>query len=151
MEYKVWIKEFANFLQNEEFKRNDEAFDNRMRYYLKQPVFLEHIYHPKFFSLFIAQMQLEQQFGLMIDIVLDWIAAIEARMRKKVTANKPGRPRNYTDNEMKVIGKLHADFYAETNDSAGAWNKLADLFEAKSGDALRVAYMSYRKRLKRST
>lgn len=69
---------------------------------------------------------------------------------KKLQAEKRGRPRIYTDDQLKRMLDSYDEFYEETKDSKAAWNKVAKHHGAKNGDAARVACMNYRKRLKKS-
>ena len=72
--------------------------------------------------------------------------SVEERRQKK-----RGRPLKYTDAQLERMLKAHEQFLGETNDSKGAWSKVADLFGAPSGDAARVACMKYQNNLKKST
>jgi hypothetical protein len=65
--------------------------------------------------------------------------------KKQKRRGERGRPRKYTDEELKNMVNAYEHFFGESNDSKGAWNKVADLFSAKSGDAVRVACIEYRK------
>ena len=52
---------------------------------------------------------------------------------------------------LEQMQNMHDEFDIESNDSKGAWNKVARLFRATSGDAIRIACMNYRnKKLKKS-
>jgi hypothetical protein len=74
------------------------------------------------------------------------------KSRGKRKARKRGRPRIYTDDLLERMTKAYDHHYGEINSSKGAWNKVAELFGAKSGDAVRVACMNYqKKKLKTST
>jgi len=64
---------------------------------------------------------------------------------------KQGRPRKYTDEDLERMLSAYEQCYQETNDSKAAWNKVADLYGAKSGDAVRVACIKHQKKLKKST
>ena len=58
-----------------------------------------------------------------------------------------GRPKKYTDSQLKRMLEAHKQCYYENNDSMGAWSKVADLYGIKSGNAARVACQ----RLQKST
>jgi hypothetical protein len=48
-----------------------------------------------------------------------------------------GRKQKYSDNDIKIAMKFYEDEYAESNDSKAAWNKTADTYGFKSGEAAR--------------
>ncbi len=74
----------------------------------------------------------------------------ETKPIKEPKTKKRGRPRVYTDDQLKRMLDSYDEFYEETKDSKAAWNKVAKHHGAKNGDAARVACMNYRKRLKKS-
>lgn len=61
---------------------------------------------------------------------------------------RKGRPREYTDDKLNSMQKVHDDYYTEKQDSKYAWNKVAEIFNVKSGDAARIACMTHQKKLK---
>jgi hypothetical protein len=75
----------------------------------------------------------------------------ENKAGKKAKLKKIGRPRKYKDEQLSQMYNEYEQWYQETGDSRGAWEKVAKFHSIKSGDAARVACMNYRKKLKKST
>jgi len=80
-------------------------------------------------------------------------AEIKAQQAQKESADKKtnrGRPRKYTDDQLKRMLDTYDNLYGSLKDSKAAWEQVAKNFGVKSGDAARVAVASYKKKLKKS-
>jgi len=82
--------------------------------------------------------------------LLDKLAKTESKTKagKRTKAKTRGRPRKYADEQLSQMSKAYETQYEILKDSKAAWNKVAEIFEAKSGDAVRIACTEYQKKKK---
>jgi len=64
----------------------------------------------------------------------------------KPSEKQRGRERKYTDNELERMQNAYEKEYSESDNSRAAWNKVAESFGYKSGDAVRKACANYRRK-----
>ncbi len=71
---------------------------------------------------------------------------LKAHAKKSSNRDKipRGRPRKHSDAKCKKAWKQFDDIYAESNDSTGAWNTVADNLDFPNGEAARKACERYR-------
>lgn len=144
-DYQSWMKQLKELLKEAIFAKEPESQANKLESFFKKypnpdnpttrqhfrhlvmkPVFSEYEYFFKFNDLFNAQMELEQQLGLMTTILLDWIATIEKRTNKpQGNGGEDEIKKRFTFNESQALFD-NEDLDLPTGDTISILKKLVE-------------------------
>lgn len=150
-DYQAWVRQVKELLREAVFADEAETWNQEMldlfqrhkpgepcpqealSHLMKKPVFVEHLYFTRFNDLLLAQMELEQQLGLMLDIVLDLMKAHETRMqgeRRLRIEQKQKRPSQVSEAlDGQIEQNLPAPEKAHEAVTGGAYADCPELFK----------------------
>jgi hypothetical protein len=165
-DYQAWLNRLKELLREAVFADEPESWRQALiqlsdnlkpgdpfpqrdfQYLVRRHVFSECEYLLKFQELFLTQMELEERFGLMIDIVLDLINAYEARMRQKMKARKRGAPRKHSPNTLRAAMTLFDALRAEGKPVNECWLEVHDKLGFVSPEAAKQAVHRFKQQNK---
>lgn len=146
-EPEIWNQALINLFQN--YKPGESFPQKEFLYLVKKPVFFHHEYFRRFNHLFLPQMELEERFGLMIDIVLDLIKAYEARLRKKMKARKRGAPRKHSPDKLKAAETFFEALQVEGKSVNESWFEVYEKLGFESPEAAKQAVYRFKQQNKK--